>query len=93
MEVGETVEFIHKPTGLLVSTIGILNRQDDGWLEVNDNVNDKKTTKAMTMTMIMTMWLKRMKSYKDEIILLALLFNSSILPGGDRRQHFESDVL
>ena len=93
MEVGETVEFIHKPTGLLVSTIGILNRQDDGWLEVNDNVNHKKTTKAMTMTMIMTMWLKRMKSYKDEIILLALLFNSSIFPGGDRRQHFESDVL
>ena len=93
MEVGETVEFIHKPSGLLVSTIGILNRQDDGWLEVNDNVNDKKTTKAMTMTMIMTMWLKRMKSCKVEIILLALLFNSSIFPGGDRRQHFESDVL
>ena len=93
MEVGETVEFIHKPTGLLVSTIGILNRQDDGWLEVNDNENDKKTTKAMTMTMIMTMWLKRKKSWKVEIILLASLFNSSIFPGGDRRQHFESDVL
>ena len=39
MEVGETVEFVHKPTGILVSTTGILNRQDDGWLEVDDNDN------------------------------------------------------
>ena len=47
VEVGETVEFVHKPTGLLVSTTGILNGQDEGWLEVNDS-------KTMTMTMTMT---------------------------------------
>ena len=53
VEVGETVAFVHKPTGLLVSTTGILNGQDEGWLEVenddNDNVNDRKKTMTIDL--------------------------------------------